>query len=53
MKMDVSIKPLKAESLAINGLNHPPTLNPPSSSRSLEAFRYLLDFAPLPNPANQ
>jgi hypothetical protein len=46
MKMDVSPKPIKAESLAVNSLHHPASANPPPARRSIEAYQYLMDFTP-------
>jgi hypothetical protein len=52
MKMDVSLKPIKAESLAVNSLHHPASANPPPARRSIEAYQYLLDFTPCKDVIN-
>ncbi|KAH7005585.1 hypothetical protein EDB82DRAFT_552138 [Fusarium venenatum] len=52
LKVDFSVKPLRVESLAIDALNHTPSVSPPPSPRSLEAYGYLLGFTPLPEPTN-
>ncbi|UZP33389.1 hypothetical protein NXS19_001205 [Fusarium pseudograminearum] len=42
VKMDVSLKPIKAESLAVNSLHHPTSANPPPAMKSVEVYQYLV-----------
>ncbi|CAF3550398.1 unnamed protein product [Fusarium graminearum] len=52
VKMDVSLKPIKAESLAVNSLHHPPSANPPPAMKSVEVYQYLMDFTPREDVVN-
>ncbi|RBR25012.1 uncharacterized protein FIESC28_02282 [Fusarium coffeatum] len=47
MKMDVSMKPIKAESLAVNSLKNTASANPPPCDRAIEAYQHIVDFAPV------
>lgn len=47
MKMDVSMKPIKAESLAINALKNPASANPPPCDRAIAAYQHIVDCAPV------
>ncbi|KAL3606126.1 hypothetical protein FPOAC2_01081 [Fusarium poae] len=50
--MDVSFKPIKAGSLAVNSLHHPAPANPPPAMRAIEAYKYLIDFTPYKDVIN-
>ena len=45
MKMDVSMKPTKAESWAVNGLENTASANPPPCDRAIAAYQHIVDFA--------
>ena len=47
MKMDVSMKHIKAESLAVNGLKNTASANPPPCDRAIAAYQHMVDFAPV------
>ena len=47
MKMDISMKPVKAESLAVNGLKNTASANPPQCDRAIAAYQHIVDFAPV------
>lgn len=52
VKMGVSLKPIKAESLAVNSLHHPTSANPPPAMKSVEVYQYLMDFTPREDVVN-
>ncbi|KAJ4131008.1 hypothetical protein NW768_006548 [Fusarium equiseti] len=52
MKMDVSMKPIKAESLAVNALKNPASANPPPCDRAIAAYQHIVDFTPLAGPVD-
>jgi len=52
MKMAVSMKPIKAESLAINALKNPASANPPPCDRAIAAYQHIVDFAPVTQLVN-
>ena len=47
MKMDISMKPIKAESLAVNRLKNTASANPPPCDRAIAAYQHIVDLAPV------